>query len=46
VIAVFLGIKNANTGEMASPVCCGAVPSYWWSMILSENRYPLFGIML
>jgi hypothetical protein len=20
--------------------------SYWWSMILSENRYPLFGIML
>src|SRR5262245_41913563 len=20
--------------------------AYWWSMILSENRYPLFGIML
>jgi hypothetical protein len=20
--------------------------SYWWSMILSENRHPLFGIML
>jgi len=19
---------------------------YWWSMIFSENRYPLFGIML
>jgi hypothetical protein len=19
---------------------------YWWSMILSENRYPLFGIVL
>jgi len=21
-------------------------PAYWWSMIFSENRYPLFGIML
>jgi hypothetical protein len=21
-------------------------PAYWWSMISSENRYPLFGIML
>jgi hypothetical protein len=21
-------------------------PLYWWSMIFSENRYPLFGIML
>src|SRR5262249_21200604 len=21
------------------------VPVYWWRMILSENRYPLFGIM-
>jgi len=20
--------------------------AYWWSMIFSENRYPLFGIML
>jgi hypothetical protein len=19
---------------------------YWWSMMFSENRYPLFGIML
>jgi hypothetical protein len=21
-------------------------PGFWWSMIFSENRYPLFGIML
>src|SRR5262249_46951275 len=21
-------------------------PAFWWSMIFSENRYPLFGIML
>jgi len=20
--------------------------AYWWSMIFSENRFPLFGIML
>jgi hypothetical protein len=20
--------------------------AFWWSMIFSENRYPLFGIML
>jgi hypothetical protein len=21
-------------------------PAHWWSMIFSENRFPLFGIML
>jgi hypothetical protein len=23
-----------------------AALAFWWSMIFSENRYPLFGIML
>src|SRR5262249_22111034 len=25
---------------------CNRALAYWWSMIFSENRYPLFGIML
>jgi hypothetical protein len=28
-------------------MACPPFPGlFWWSMILSENRYPLFGIML
>ena len=35
---------------VSTPAYAGAgffgIMLYWWSMIFSENRYPLFGIML
>ena len=33
------------TLESRSPAVTAGLP-YWWTMIFSENRFPLFGIML
>jgi len=40
---------DRNPRQMHARDCLRAVASlqdYWWSMIFSENRHPLFGIML
>jgi hypothetical protein len=41
-----LAVKGAPSAINGSGIEARPDQDYWWSMIFSENRYPLFGIML
>jgi hypothetical protein len=40
-----VGVATGSRAQSLRIESIGAL-AFWWSMIFSENRYPLFGIML